>query len=80
MNSEQGNLPVGLERQRARVGLDSEGFLVPSLVLQGQGSTEGCGIKMLGGWNSGPTQKGTQKGPTQGLAASGRAGLELSSS
>ena len=43
-SSEQGNLPAG----PVRPGLSSEGFLASSLALQGQGSTEGSGIEMLG--------------------------------
>lgn len=79
MGPEQGNLSVDPERPGARPGLNSDRFLAPSLVLQGQVSTEGCGIEMLGDWNSGPAQKGTQKGPAQGLAAfwEGRAGTTL---
>lgn len=48
MSSEQEDLSAGPEGLGARMGLNSEGFLAPSLALQGQGSTEGYGIEMLG--------------------------------
>lgn len=52
-------LPGGPYRPGAGMDLDSQEFLAPSLVLQGQGPTSLCGmeVKEHGAWSSSPTQR-----------------------